>query len=219
MRLDRASTILSAGLLGALAVAACSLNPKEDPTRYYVLAELADDPGLYAAAGLTGNTLEEASRSAGPPVSVSVGVGPVTLPTYLKRSRMATRVSPTEIEFMETERWAQLLHEGFAYTVAENLAAILWTESVQLHPWYSTEVPDYSVRIDVATFERDPSGSARLTGQWQLRDADGAVLTTKSMDINETASDPSVAASVHAQSAALARVSRQIADAIRDAAS
>ena len=219
MRLDRTSTVLGAGLLAAVIFGACSLNPKEDPTRHYVLSSISDDSGLYGAAGLVGNTMEEAARSAGPPVSVSVGVGPVTLPTYLKRSRMATRVSPTEIEFMETERWAQLLHEGFAYTVGENLGAILWTESVQLHPWYSTHGPDYSVRIDVASFERDPTGSVRLVAGWQLTDAEGVVLATDSVDIREPASEPTVAASVQAQSAVLARMSRQIADAIRDAAS
>ena len=41
-------------------LAACSLNPKEDPTRYYVLAMIGENPALYEAAGLTGETEEQA---------------------------------------------------------------------------------------------------------------------------------------------------------------
>jgi uncharacterized lipoprotein YmbA len=217
MRSKSASTVLGLGLAAACISAACSLNPQEDPTRYYVLAELSDDPGLYEAAGLSGDTREAAKQSAGPAVPVGVGVGPVTLPTYLKRSRMATRVSPTEVEFMETERWAQQLDEGFAYTVAQNVAFLLGSESAMLHPWYVTQAPDFAVRIDVASFERDPTGSVRLVAQWQVTDVEGRVLETEGADIREGASDASVAASVWAQSAALARLSRQIADAIRRA--
>ena len=132
---------------------------------------------------------------------------------------MAVRVSPTEIEFLETERWAQLLGESFPYTVAENVSIILWTESVRLHPWYSTAELDFSVRIDVATFEVDTAGTARLAVQWQLLDPEGAVLKTGDANLLEAAETSSAAASVHAQSAALARLSREIADAIREAAS
>ncbi len=38
MRHYRASMVLGAALLAALSISACSLNPQEDPTRYYVLA-------------------------------------------------------------------------------------------------------------------------------------------------------------------------------------
>lgn len=220
MKTNRASRLRATALVSCAGLlAACSLNPKEDPTRYYVLASLADDPGLYPAAGLTGNTLEEASLSAGPHLSVSVGIGPVTLPTYLKRSRMATRVSATEMEFLETARWAQPLEESVAYVIGGNVSALLWASEIKPHPWYVTEAPDYSVRIDIGQFERDSTGTARLAVQWSLLDSSGEILYTDDMFAREPATDTTVAASVTAQSALLARLSREISDAIRRAAS
>lgn len=220
MKTNRASRLRITALVGCAGLlAACSLNPKEDPTRYYVLASLADDPGLYPAAGLVGNTLEEASLSAGPHLSVSVGIGPVMVPTYLKRSRMATRVSATEMEFLETERWAQPLEEAIAHVVTANVSALLWAREVRLHPWYSTQAPDYSVRIDIGQFERDSTGAILLAVQWSLLDSSGEVLYADDMFTREAAAGTTVAASVTAQSALLAQLSRQITDAIRRAAS
>jgi len=48
MKSNRASrAVLTTVAVGFLA--ACSLNPKEDPTRYYVLSNMADDASLLEA--------------------------------------------------------------------------------------------------------------------------------------------------------------------------
>jgi uncharacterized lipoprotein YmbA len=167
----------------------------------------------------TVDSREQAARSAGPVFEVRVGVGPVTFPAYLKRSRMASRVANNELDFLETERWAEPLEEAFAHTLAENVSVLLRTQDVMRHPWYATAQPEYSVRVDVARFERDGTGPAHLQGSWEVRDDTGATLVSEPMDISEPADDPTVAASVQAQSRAVARLSRQIADAIRRAGS
>lgn len=209
MRLDRTSTILGAVLAGSVVLSACSLNPKEDPTRYYVLSSLAEDPGLAEAT--------ETPAAAVP--SLSVGVGPVVLAAHLRRTRMATRVSSNEVDYLETERWAQSLDEGFAYVMSLNLGLLLGSDRVLVYPWYSTEAPDYSVRIDVRQFIRDSSGAVLVSIQWELLDSDGQAIETGRLTTTEPADDASVTASVRAQSQALARLSQEIADAIREAAS
>ena len=165
MRHYRASMVLVAGLFAALSLAACSLNPKEDPTRYYVLALIGEDPGLYEAAGLTGETAEQASLSSGPHLDISVGVGPITLPGYLKRTRMATRQSDSELKYLETARWAQPLEESLKYAMVGNLSTLLWSDEVVFHPWYTTLRPDYSVEVDIARFERQSDGAATLAAR------------------------------------------------------
>ncbi len=179
MRSNHASRVVVMAVASAGLLAAC-LNPKEDPTRYYVLAMFKVDPDLYAAAGLTGETEEQASLSSGPHLDISVGVGPIKLPGYLKRTRMVTRESDSEIRYLETERWAQPLGESLQYAMVGNLSMLLWTEEVVFHPWYKTGEPDYSVEVDVGRFERAHDGSALLAARWTIRNTDGEVLAADS---------------------------------------
>jgi uncharacterized lipoprotein YmbA len=210
------------GLLGVLAVAglatAC-LGPKADPTRYYVLAMIGEDPGLYDAAGLVGDTEEQASLSGGPHLEISVGVGPITMPGYLKRSRMVTRESDSELTYLEIHRWAQPLGESLQYALVANLAMLLGSDEVIFHPWYKTREPDYSVEVDVARFERGHDGSASLTARWSIRDTEGAILAAESFNQELPADSAAVTTTVNAQSRLVAAMSRQIADALRNVGS
>jgi len=207
--------VVSAGGL----LAACSLNPKEDPTRYYTLAMLGEDPGLYEAAGLVGDTKEEASLSGGPHLEISVGVGPITIPGYLERSRMVTRESGSELKYLEIHRWAQPLGESLQYALVANLVMLLWSDEVILHPWYRTREPDYSVEVDIARFERGHDGSASLVARWSLRDTGGAILAAESFNRVLPADSTAVATTVDVQSRLVAAMSRVIADALRRVAS
>jgi uncharacterized lipoprotein YmbA len=218
MRLDRTQAALGAVLVASVMRAACSLNPKEDPTRYYVLSSIGEDPTLFAAAGLSGSALDEAIESAGRELDISLGVGPITLPSYLTRSRMVTREAGNELRFHETERWGEPMSEGVQYTLTENLG-ILATSRVMLHPWYSTRAPDYSVALDIVRFERDSTGTVTFSGRWEVFDREGQpVASSPFMDERPPAGD-SFSGSVSAQSAQLAALSLQIADALRQAGS
>jgi len=219
MKPNRASRVVVTAVAAAGLLAACSFNPKEDPTRYYVLAMLSDNPGLYEAAGLAGNTEEQASLSSGPHLEISVGVGPITMPGYLTRLRMVTRESDNELKYLEAQRWAQPLGESLQYAIVTNLGMLMWSDGVVAHPWYKTRQPDYSVEVDVGRFERDHDGSARLFARWSVRDTDGAILDAASFDQALPADSTSIASTVDAQSQLVAAMSRAIADALRRVAS
>lgn len=216
---NRALGVMVLPLAVGLSLAACSLNPKADPTRYYVLATLEGDPGMYAVAGLQGETPEQASLSSGPHLDVSIGVGPVTLPAYLARPRMATRVSDNELEYLEASRWAQPLDESLSHVVASNLRLLLWSERVVVHPWYSTRKPDYAVSVDVLRFERGSTGAVSMHARWSLSDAEGAVLASSPFERELPADGAAISAAVGAQSQLVAAMSREIADAVRRVAS
>jgi hypothetical protein len=132
---------------------------------------------------------------------------------------MVTRLASNELQFMETDRWGEPLEEAFQYALGVNLGALLGTEKVILHPWYSTEEPDYVVMVDVIRFERDPQGAAHLVAQWELRGPEGGVLSSRGFEVTEPGDPASIASSVEAQSRAVAALSRHISDAIRRAAS
>jgi len=205
--------VLAAAVATSALLAACSLNPKEDPTRYYVLSNVVDEPSLLEAAGLP------AAEEAGPSVHLRVGIRPVSFPSYLKRSRMVTRLASNELKYMETERWGEPLEEAFHYALGVNLGVMLGTDDVILHPWYATEKPEYAVMVDIVRFERDQQGAAHLVVRWELRDAEGEVITTDGFRAEEDADPSSILASVQAQSRTVAALSGQIAEAIQKAAS
>jgi uncharacterized lipoprotein YmbA len=218
MKPNRASRVVVLAVVSAGLLAAC-MNPKEDPTRYYVLSMLGEGTDLYPAAGLDGATEEEASLSAGPHLEISVGVGPIVFPGYLNRTRMATRLADNQLKYLEVHRWAQPLVESFQWAMVGNLGMLLWSDEVIFYPWYNTRKPDYAVEVDVARFERSHDGSAILGARWTVRDAQGAILASDSFDQVLSADSASVAASVNAQSQLVAKMSRAIADALRKVAS
>lgn len=215
MNPKRGSRTVAAAVVAISALlAACSLNPKEDPTRYYVLSNVVDEPALLEAAGLPADWNPRPATA-----GLTVGIRPVSFPSYLKRSRMVTRLAGNELSYMETERWGEPLEEAFHYALAVDLGVMLGTDDVILHPWYATEEPAFAVMVDVVRFERDQRGTAHLVVRWELRDAGGKVVTTDGFRAEEDADPESVLASVQAQSRAVAALSRRISDAIQKAAS
>jgi len=215
MKPNRASRVVMLAVATAGLLAACALNPKEDPTRYYVLSNMIDEPGLLESAGLAGADQEEEPS----PLDLRIGVRPVSFPSYLKRSRMVTRLASNELRYMETERWGEPLEEAFLYALGVNLGVLLGTDEVILHPWYATEKPELAVMVDVVRFERDQQGAAHLVVRWELRDASGAIVAADGFRVEEEAADPtSISSSVQAQSRTVAALSRRIGDAIRKAA-
>lgn len=189
-------------LAGLVLAAACSLGPRPDPSRFYVLTSLAET---------------EAAPADDPLSDLYLGVGPVTLPGYLSRGPIVTRVSPNRIVLSELDRWAEPLEAEFARVLAENLSVLLGTERVRAHPWYASERVDLRVAVRVARFERDSAGAAELIARWTVRDEEGRELADRRTRLREPADAPATAAAVAAQSRAVADLAREIAAAIRRA--
>lgn len=188
-------------LIVMLAVAGCSLNPRPDPTRFYVLSSLAD-----MGEG------SEAGPSAG---ELRLGVGPISLPPYLSRSQLVTRVTPNRVTQSEFERWAEPLRDEVPRVLGDNLSLLLGAGRVLRHPWYASERVDLQVVVELIRFERDPAGTARLDARWSLYDAEGVKLAEGRSRVEELAASPAPEDAVAAQSRALATLSREIARAAR----
>jgi len=185
--------------MGGLVLAAACLNPRGDPSAFFLLSP-ASPPTNQS------------------PVPVSVGIGPVTIPGYLDRPQMVVRLSDNEIAVSETDRWGEALGESIMRTLEENLTGLLPGSSYVRYPWYPSEAPDYAVALDVRRFEADAGGDVVLEATWRLR-RDGAEVGARSVRLSESADAPDRGSAVAAQSRALAELSREIADAVRTARS
>lgn len=177
-----------------LALAACSSPPKE---RYYTLAA----PGAPAPApGAT---------------APSVAVGPVTVPETVDQPQFVVRVAANEVSIYEFHRWASPLKGEIARVIAANLGQELGTTRVWSYAQTTLGKPDYQVLVDVQRFDSTLGDAVTVEALWTVRPATGGAPKTGRSSVREPAGGTGFDALVAAHSRALARVSRDIASAIR----
>ncbi len=140
---------LGAVVLLSLALGGCSNTP---PTRFYVLSAMADQAPAVPGKG------------------TAIGIGPVTLPQYLNRPQIVTRIGGNQLAFAEFDQWGGDLNDNVTRALAANLSSLLKTDRVSLYPWKDEAPIDYQVTIDVVSFEQDVDGSSVLTAYWSIVD-------------------------------------------------
>ena len=186
----------SAWVLAAVAVlgtAACIGGRASPATQHYVLSPVIEAP--------SGGT----ASPAGPLV---VGVGPVTLPTYLDRPQMVIRPAPDLIEIREFDQWGEPLRNGVTRVVAVNLARLLPESRVVAFPWCSTEAIGYQVIVDIGPMDGPAGGSVALDARWRVLDRFGSEVAVRVSRLSEPAGTGTAAA---AMSRALGVLSHDIA--------
>jgi uncharacterized lipoprotein YmbA len=185
---------------GALALSGCIGFGTTRETRLYVLSSLtpADAPGTRAEEGM------------------AIGVGPVTIPGYLNRPPLMWRNGPNELQLAEFAQWAEPLQENVARVLGNNLGLLVPTDRVSLFPFPSFTPVETRVEVEITRFGLEPDRSVSLAARWRLVGANGRELLPRRKSFYRVESPgPGHAASVAAMSEALARLSRDIADAMR----
>ena len=166
------------------------------PTRFYTLSSVVAAPG-EASQGLP---------------HLAIGVGPVTLPEYLNRPQIVTRVGSNRIVLADFESWAEPLDGLFARVLTENLSLLLGTDDVVPLPLRRSMRLDYDVEVNVTRFDVDDSGHAVLDARWLVyRDVGGELVRSTRSTLVEPAPTNDEAAAVQALSRALGAMSREIA--------
>jgi len=182
------------------ALAGCATTP---PSRFYILSPV---------------TADAATQPAGP--ATAIGVGPVELPKYLDRPQIAVRSGANELFYDETQRWAEALQDNVTAVLTENLSRLVPTDRVAVFPWGRTTTIDYQVEAQIARFDADANGNVVLSANWKLyREHNREVVAQKKSTFTEPVDGAGYTDIVAAQSRALASLSREIAGAIRTAAS
>lgn len=179
-------------------LAGCGTSP---PTKYYLLSSGAEElvPG-------------PAQRE------LVVGVGPVTLPSYLDRREMVSRTGSNELNVAALHQWAEPLQENFARVLGEDLGRRLGTDQIIRLPakrfMRRALRIDYQVVIGVERFERMPDGGAVLDVRWMILDNDNKLLLLSRSAHKQMPPADSYAGQVAAQSQLLGRLGEEIAAAI-----
>ena len=161
----------------AILVAGCSvLAPQPDLSRFYILTPVSD-----------GGATPATPASTGPDSRLTIGVGPVDFPDYLRRLPVVTRVAPNRIELSDEKRWAEPLDKNFIRVLSENLVTLLNTYRIEKYPWALKTQVDYQIEVDVQRFETNSDGQTQLIASWIIRDGP----TSKILYASERALRPS----------------------------
>jgi len=185
-----AAVIILCGLAGL--GAGCGSSP---PSRFYTLS---------------GTTASAAAAS-----SLSVAVGPVTIPAAVDRPQMVVSMGPNQVELDEFNRWAAPLGNNISRVVAVNLVALLGTPHVTLFPEMLSAGSDFRVAIEVQRFDSMPGEAAVLDAVWTVRRAKDGKADTGRTTVREAVPEKSIDALVAAHSRAVARLSQDIAAAVQ----
>jgi uncharacterized lipoprotein YmbA len=179
-----------------LFLCACSLGTSP-PERFFTLAS---EPA--SAAPASANT-----------AAYLVVVGPVTIPEIVDRPQLVTSAGANRVEIAEQARWAAPLKSEIPRVIADHLARQLEGARTATSDERGAGAPDYRVIVDVQRFDSSPAG-ATIQASWAIRMKEGVAPLTGRSVVAEPAG-AGFDALVAAHSRALARVSSEIADAIR----
>ena len=181
---------------------------------------------LIFLAGCTPNTrqvkfylLQPISRSdaqiakSETPKPLFIGLGPIEIPAYLDRPQIVTGNTGSELRMAEYHRWAEPLKDTITRVLTENLALAMPSSHVLSFPWNRAAIPDYQVEIKIHRFHVDAVGNCELKADWTVLKQNKPV-SMKSFQTHVPVSGPDTdyEAKVAAQSQALARFGKEMAD-------
>ncbi|PWT83386.1 MAG: hypothetical protein C5B58_06640 [Acidobacteria bacterium] len=160
-------------------------------------------------------TLDSTAVSDGAaPVGETIMFGPVSVPAAVDRPEFVVRTAANQVKVDEFNRWDAPLGDSIARAVAANLVQLLGTPNVAAGPLANFD-PTYRVTIDVQSFESVPGGSATIEAIWAVHKTTGGESRTGRTVAHEAFAGSGYDALAAAHSRALARLSTDIAAAIR----
>ncbi len=194
-------------LIFCLSCVGCSvLSPVPDRSRFFNLTAMSP------VSGDRDTPASSAAAAAGP----VYGLGPVKLPAYLDRTELVTRVSPAEITYSTTDRWAEPLATSFSAVLLQDLSTLLDTHRIFLYPRQGGERVDYQIEVNVSQFDSDRSGNTRLVARWRVKDVRTVTyLVTKETTVAHSRAPGDGSATVAALSDAVRDLSQEIAESLR----
>jgi uncharacterized lipoprotein YmbA len=183
--------ILSILVVVMLAFSGCA---STEPTRFYLLSPEANPAPIAGVAEQT---------------NITIVIGAIRLPEYLKRSQIVTRLSENELD-----RWAEPLERNFTQVLTQNIEQLLHCRCTSA---LATKLPPgitHRIEVDVVRMDGILGQKASLEAWWSIYTPEKKILLTRRSSITQPVKGRGYEAFVQAQSKALFDFSREIATAI-----
>jgi uncharacterized lipoprotein YmbA len=143
---------------------------------------------------------------------MSLGVGPVSLASYLDRANLVFQESGNRMAVAESHRWAGDLEENIARVTATNLGRRLGTGNVRTYPWGSDSELRYQVSLDIRQLHGTANGDAVLEAAWRVYSLpDRRMVVSKSWSGSEPLKADGYDEMAAAQSRLLGQLASEIA--------
>jgi uncharacterized lipoprotein YmbA len=147
--------------------------------------------------------------------SLSIGVGPVSLPGYIDRSELVFQNGPNEFQIPPNVSWAGSLRDNVAAVLARDLQQTLRAREVVTMPWPAGASPHRRVALDIRQFHGISGSEAILEASWRIENENGETLSRNSGTFHEPINGDGYAAVVSAESRLLAQCAAAVAAALR----
>jgi uncharacterized protein len=188
----------------------------------YVIISVALVASAAAGCGVSAlskfYTLDSTATPDGAPIAhARVMVGPVTIPAAVDRPEFVVQVAPNRVEVDEFNRWIAPLNDAVARSVAGDLVVMLGTPDVATAPLAGFN-PAYQVTIDIQRFDSIRGEAAVLEAVWSVRKTAGNETRSGRTVAREPVQGQGFEALASAHSRAIAKMSGEIAAAVREEA-
>jgi uncharacterized lipoprotein YmbA len=164
---------------------------------------------------LTAPAREAAASFPGVSPDPVIGVGPIDVPTYLRRPEIVVRGLDGRLELRPGERWGEDLSAGFARSLAAGLASFVPSSRVFIRPFPAAIRPDAVVGVQILRFAPVAGGPVELDLQWAL-DVGGRALPPQRVSLREPVAEDTTPARVAAMSRAVEELAVRVAAQVRE---
>ena len=196
----------------SIGLAGCAVT---DPTQFYALSRpVAASPESRVSASIASTPSPTGADTTS---AVSIGVGPVTTPSYLHRSQIVTRTGDDQMHFAMFHRWAEPLDDGIARVLAEEIGARVPTDRIVMYPWRGVvaRALQYQVVVVVMRLDGRRGGDVTLDARWRILGKDGNELIFRRSTMTEIATGPGYEPMIAAMTRAVVALGQEIAAEIR----
>jgi len=147
---------------------------------------------------------------------LSIGVGPVTLPSLSDREEMVTLGTGNTVDIAPFQRWAAPLKANIVQVLQQNMARQLPNDLLRSYPWSAFGDVDQHIVIEIIRFDALLGNTVTLEANWAVMDdATRQLLKSGHTLISLALPDASYAAAALAFSQALQRMGAELATAIK----
>ncbi len=190
-------------ILAIVAIFSAGCTRSQTP-RFYTLTPMSQD--------------EMSSKRGSAALNPVIGIGPVTIADYLDQSDLVTRTGDNQLLKAEYDRWAGSFKDDFVNVLAENIGFMVPTERIYLYPWRGSVPIGYQVALEVIRCDGRLGEAAHLVARWRIfQGPEKKLIKMNRSSLSEPVTGPGYAALVAAQSRAVAKLSQEIAAAIKAA--
>ena len=174
---------------------------------------------LLSACGSTQQyfrlSAEDSAAIHGGQSAISLGVGPISLPSYIDRSELVFQSGPNEFQIPPNVSWAGSLQANIASVLARDLQTQLGAREILTYPWPSGRAPHRRVALDIRQFHSISGSGAILDTAWRIEDSSGATIARGGGVFHEPINGDGYGPVVAAESRLLAQCAAAIARSLR----